>query len=158
MKRTSKSDEYLFLRDWILEITRFLYNIAVKENEELASYFLSEFTGRTEIAYNRRNLRGLKCIFNDINDDANDLDEINKNSLNEILNGKFGFGLEYFNGKTLSKIKSITKRGRIENVDEYRLVSERVERIYADDKKKEELDALNSLLADFESKHKPIND
>ena len=110
------------------------------------------------VAYEKCDFRGIKCAFNDVNDAAFDLDSKQYKELNHILYLKFGISLDNQNKKIIKKIKTILKRGHIKNIDEYRLVSERVERIYADDDKKEEVETLNNLLADFETKHKPNND
>ena len=85
------------------------------------------------VAYEKCDFRGIKCAFNDVNDAAFDLDSKQYKELNHILYLKFGISLDNQNKKVIKKIKTILKRGRIENVDEYRLVSERVERICAPD-------------------------
>lgn len=43
----------------------------------------------------------------------------------------------------------VVKKGKISNASEYELLLTRVEEIYSDESKKEEVEKLNMLLADY---------
>lgn len=153
MMQENRFNEISFLKEWTIEILDFFLKI-----ESQQEWFFKEYIKQVLVAYEKCDFRGIKCAFNDVNDAAFDLDSKQYKELNHILYLKFGISLDNQNKKVIKKIKTILKRGHIKNIDEYRLVSERVERIYADDDKKEEVETLNNLLADFETKHKPNND
>lgn len=53
-------------------------------------------------------------------------------------------------GKILAKINRIIQRGHLKSDDEFRMLSSRVDEIYADDSKKNEVEILNKLMGDYE--------
>ena len=70
--------------------------------------------------------------------------------LNIKLRQEFKFDLNDFSNRNNRRIQNILKRGIIRNEDEFRLVSDKVEEIYADDSQKELVSKLNDLLGAFE--------
>jgi len=48
-------------------------------------------------------------------------------------------------------MKQITQRGHLKSDDEFRLLLNRVDEIYADDGKKDEVEVLNKLMSDYEN-------
>ena len=71
--------------------------------------------------------------------------------LNLKLRQEFGFDLNDFSNRNNRRIQNILKRGVIRNEEEYRLVFDKVEEIYADDSQEQLVDQLNELLAAFEN-------
>ena len=71
--------------------------------------------------------------------------------LNLKLRQEFGFDLNDFSNRNNKRIQNILKRGVIRNEEEFRLVSDKVEEIYADDSQKELVSKLNDLLGTFEN-------
>lgn len=52
--------------------------------------------------------------------------------------------------KVSAKINLIVQRGHLENDNEFRLLSSRVDEIYADDSKEKEVETLENLTDDYE--------
>ena len=69
--------------------------------------------------------------------------------LNLKLRHEFGFDLNDFSNRNNRRIQNILKRGVIRNEEEYRLVSDMVEEIYADDSQEQLVNQLNELLSAF---------
>ena len=69
--------------------------------------------------------------------------------LNPALRQEFGFDLNDFSNRNNRRIQNILKRGVIRNEEEYRLVSDMVEEIYADDSQEQLVNQLNELLSAF---------
>ena len=109
----------------------------------------SEFILVIQETFRKQNLRGFRYIFKDTNEWANGLPKSDLDELNELLQRKFGENLLKQSQRNLSKINRIVKKGKINNEDEYRLLLSRVDEIFADESKKEEVEMLNKLLADF---------
>ncbi len=65
--------------------------------------------------------------------------------LKEKLNGETDQG----DLKRIAKINKIIKRGKINTLSEYALLKQRVEEIYADESKSNEVELINNLLAEF---------
>jgi hypothetical protein len=100
--------------------------------------------------YLDRDLRGMRQIARDLNEEARYLPKKDLDRLNAVLKEKFGEDLSENRKKDLVKIDRIRKRGRIRSENEFRLVKERTEEIWQDDDKEEENEALNKLLTEFE--------
>ena len=96
-------------------------------------------------------LQARKELLHDINEYA--MESMNQQAL-QMLNNKlrqeFKFDLNDFSNRNNRRIQNILKRGIIRNEDEFRLVSDKVEEIYADDSQKELVSKLNDLLGAFE--------
>lgn len=137
-------EELSFMRDWIWEIVDFL----VKSQNE-GEFFKLLYPPVTE-TFDKKDLRGMKMMYNDINEMAGDLSPHQLNELNRILRAKFGFDLNKAHDKFLAKINRIVQRGYLKNDDEFRLLYSRVDEIYADDSKKEEVEILEKLMGDYE--------
>ena len=71
--------------------------------------------------------------------------------LNSKLRQEFKFDLNDLSNRNNIRIQNILKRGVIRNEEEFRLVSDKVEEIYADDSQKGLVSKLNDLLGAFES-------
>lgn len=70
------------------------------------------------------------------------------------MRDKFGVDLTNAHGKLLAKINRIIQRGHLKSDDEFRMLSSRVEEIYADDSKQNEVEILNKLMYDYETNKK----
>lgn len=136
-------EELSFMRDWNWAIMDFLVK---NENEE----FFKEFYPIISEVFDKKDLRGMRMIYNDNNEMARGLSFHKLNELNRILREKFGFDLNKAHDKVIAKINRIVQRGYLKNDDEFRLLYSRVDEIYADDSKKEEVEILENLMADYE--------
>lgn len=126
------------LREWCATILKFL------PQEEAAIMEIVEQT------YSKADLRGMRLIARDLN--ALDRDEwtsAQREELNRLLKDRFGKNLADVRSRDLTRIDRIRKRG-IRTENEFRLVHERAEEIWDDDTKRNELEALNRLLADYQ--------
>lgn len=96
-------------------------------------------------------LQARKELLHDINEYVLMLEQPLLHLLNLKLRQEFGFDLNDFSNRNNRRIQNILKRGVIRNEEEYRLVSDMVEEIYADDSQKGLVSKLNDLLGAFES-------
>lgn len=153
-------EEMDFLKDWMITILKFIQE-KEQEHGEISQddqTINNELISNINQAYEKKNLKALKSTFGSINEWISYYRSEDLKKINKTLKDKFGFDLNDKNQNNLIKIKSIIKRGCVKTASEYRLLSNRVEQIYADEDKVDELEALNRLLFDFDSKHEPVND
>ena len=97
-------------------------------------------------------LQARKELLHDINEYA--MESMNKQALqmlNRKLRQEFGFDLNDFSNHNNRRIQNILRRGVIGNEEEYRLVSDKVEEIYADDSQDQLVCKLNDLLGAFDN-------
>ena len=97
-------------------------------------------------------LQARKELLHDINEWA--MESMNQQALQMLnikLRQEFKFDLNDFSNRNNRRIQNILKRGIIRNEDEFRLVSDKVEEIYADDSQKELVSKLNDLLGAFDN-------
>lgn len=131
-------------RKWCISIVDYL--IAKAPN-----VLMDEFReGILNLKENKIGTKQLDSIEVNLIEWANGLSKKDVDELNLILDNRFGSNLDDANNKSLKKIKTIVKRGKINNEDEFRLLTTRVDEIYANDKRKSELESINELLADYE--------
>ena len=93
-----------------------------------------------------------KELLHDINEWA--MESMNQQvlqMLNRKLRQEFGFDLNDFSNHNNRRIQNILRRGVIGNEEEYRLVSDKVEEIYADDSQDQLVCKLNDLLGAFDN-------
>lgn len=93
----------------------------------------------------------MRMAFNDTLDMAKDLSYAQKEELNAILREKFGTDLNEQNNKNYKKIKRVIQRGKIKTDEEYYLLKERIDEIYDDESKREEVEELGTLLLNYEN-------
>ncbi|OJV35346.1 MAG: hypothetical protein BGO33_08735 [Bacteroidia bacterium 43-41] len=135
-------EELTFLKEWNETIINFLILKSKDNSLDIFHQIITE-------TFNKSDLRGMRMIYKDLNEGANDLPLMELNELNQLLSKKFGRNLTEYNNKNLAKIKRIVKKGNISNEEEYRLILNRVEEIYADDTQKDETKILNMLLTNY---------
>ena len=149
--------EALFIKNWGLTIIDF---ISSKSNAADHSFFEMYKDAFSEETMQRllnqvsgaRYMRGLKQAFNDINQLANewtnewtnstrenDLRKSQLSELNKILLAKFGRTLVDEDKETEGRIEKIIKRGKINSEEEYRIILTKVDEIYADKSKVDEI-------------------
>ena len=120
-------------------------------NKIHGSSFLMESTKTIlENAYEKKDIKQLRRLNKELNVWLREMfrpDE--KEGLIKILNEKLNEDVNDSDLKRLNKIDKVVKRGKINNIFEYELLLQRVEEIYSDDNKKENVTELNKLLSDF---------
>lgn len=137
-------EELSFMRDWNWIIADFLV-----KNENEGEFYKQLYPIISEV-FDKKNLRGMRMMYNDINEMAGGFSLHKLTELNRILREKFGSDLNKAREKVVAKINRIAQRGYLKNDDEFRLLYSRVDEIYADDSKKEEVEILENLMADYE--------
>lgn len=130
-------------KEWCLAILNFM----ISKNGETPG--LKMFVEVIIDSYQKQNLKGLKYVNKDINEWARGLPLSDVDELNKLLWNRFGEDLSKQTNRNLVKIAQIIKKGKIANEDEYRLLLIRVDEIYKDESKQDELQTLNNLLADY---------
>lgn len=131
------------IKEWCLAILNFM----ISKNGETPG--LKMFVEVITDSYQKQNLKGLKYVNKDINEWARGLPLSDVDELNKLLWNRFGEDLSKQTNRNLVKIAQIIKKGKIANEDEYRLLLIRVDEIYKDESKQDELQTLNNLLADY---------
>ncbi|GHT77322.1 hypothetical protein AGMMS50262_18010 [Bacteroidia bacterium] len=137
------------INDWCLTILNFM----IKKYGEHTS--LTMFKDVINDGYNTKNLRGMRSVYRDTNEWGKGLNTLaDTEELNQVLYAKFSEDLNTCSGRDAQKIKRIVRRGKISTENEFRLVLGRVDEIYTDDTKKEEIKILNKMLGEFELSRK----
>lgn len=143
-KLTEKQQKELaFMKDWILIVHAYIF----KNDEDILEVDKLCIIKAFEIG----EIRGMRMAFNDTLDMAKDLSYAQKEELNAILREKFGTDLNEQNNKNYKKIKRVIQRGKIKTDEEYYLLKERIEEIYDDEGKREEVEELETLLLNYEN-------
>lgn len=141
-------DELSFMRDWNWVIVDF---IVKNENEEVFKELFKELHQIISITFEKKDLRGMRMMYNDNNEMTKSLSQDKQSELNQILKEKFGFSLERTHDLNLAQINQILQRGYLKNDDEFRLLLSHTDEIYADSSKKKKVETLENLMADYES-------
>lgn len=139
----SSIEEMSQLRDWSVAIARFIGSIP-----EAAS-LSRQMEEVIHQAFERRDLRGLRMVARDVAEWATDLSPEQQQQLDALLVSRFGRGLKDQRKDVEREIARILRRGQIETEGEYRLLMARVDEIYADESKAEELEQINRLVLAF---------
>ena len=135
--------EFVFMKDWILIVHDYIFKDDEDILEEDKLYIIK--------AFDIGEIRGMRMAFNDTLDMAKDLSYAQKEELNAILREKFGTDLNEQNNKNYKKIKRVIQRGKIKTDEEYYLLKERIDEIYDDESKREEVEELGTLLLNYEN-------
>lgn len=151
-KLTKKQQKELaFMKDWILIVHEYIHKDLEEPDksmyEEAKIYLIEGIIKAFEVG----EIRGMRMAFNDTLDDAKDLSYAQKEELNAILREKLGTDLNEQNNKNYKKIKRVIQRGKIKTDEEYYLLKERIEEIYDDEGKREEVEELETLLLNYEN-------
>lgn len=145
MELETLRDKCLLFNQFIIEKGHF--------PKELAEVF-KETNRLIEVAYKEGNLKSLKAMSNDIDNQVIKQMPLSMAlELKIFFRQKLGIDFEAVNKARLKAIDKIRKKGKISNSSEYELLLERVDEIYADAEKLGELERLNELLAAFDKKH-----
>lgn len=139
-----KYNELELKKEWSLIIISFIQNIDKNE------YFFEQLKNSVGAAFFDNDLKGIRMIYNDVNEWAKGLDKSQLSELNKILIAKFGRSLIDEEKEIDSKIEKIVKRGKINSEDEYRLILAKVDEIYADKSKVNTIKVLNDLLLKYD--------
>lgn len=140
-----KTQELQDLRDWCIAVVRFICDLST------ATELYTQFEEAIENAHQRRDLRGLKMVSNDLTQWASDLPPEEQDRLERQLTDRFGWGLAKERHDAARRVASILRRGQIDSEEQYRLLVEHADEIHADESKTDEMQQINSLLASYEA-------
>ena len=149
-----QNSEVEFIKDWSLTIINFLksklnlddsfwFDYEQIFSEEIKRKYLTETSPSIYI-------KGLRMVFNDINEMALDLSLQLQVELNKLLLSKFEKDLNFYSTSLSKKVRQIIKRGEIKNPNEFRLLQSRAELIYENEELKTELTEINKLMVSYE--------
>lgn len=144
-----------YIKDWCITVIDF--KLEIEGNpiglKQLELYeFLKEEIKSNFNSKDKKVQRGIKGVFNDLQEEAGYWPDKIKTDLNNILYSKFG---ENINQE--KEINKIIKRGKINNDCEYRLINIKVDEICQSDSNSPELDRLNNFLLVYEQNKLPKN-
>ena len=111
--------------------------------------YKEHFKKPTEEAYANKNIKFLRAMNKELNNDFAEMTKEEKEELALLFKEKLGEDIYQTDAKRLKKVEQIKKRGEIKTKTEYSLIHQRVEEMYADDHVTSETELLNKLLADF---------
>jgi hypothetical protein len=136
-KATNDADSEAMAK-WCRTVLRFL-----ADRGHLNEPMRVQLEGIVSDCATRRDVRGLRQVQRDFREMTRALSGDDRGRLDGLLSG--------FSGPTTSQergeIAAILARGEVENEDEYRLLMGRVDEIFQDPSKNDELEAINNLLA-----------
>lgn len=136
-----KSQEANKLRNKSLLFYKFLFDKGLMPNEyyEIFTNNLPEVSGNTP-------LRGWRQASNDIDEQIRELPLPLKQELKLLFKDALDIDLDIVDKKRLKKIENLLKRGSISTDEQYYLLMNRIDEIYADPLNKEEVDQINQIL------------
>lgn len=115
------------------------------------------FLDAIDKAVEQGNARGLKMAERDLAAWARSISPERQEELERTLVARFGRGLQQELNDELREIQQIVARGKIATPDEYRLVVSRLDEIYADESKQQEVRTLNDLMTEYDKLAAPEN-
>lgn len=107
--------------------------------------------------YKAKNTKGFQYVFKDMYDGMKDMLDFRPDKLRELnmfLISECGDYIKELINSDAKLIKKVIKHDKINNDNEYQIILARVEEIYQDESKKEEVEKLNNLLVEYLKKKK----
>jgi hypothetical protein len=139
------------LAGWCEFIETYLHDRILMTHELSDSeFFETSYKWKVEILQQVRveeNLRGMRMVFRDMNEELRGLSGSLRNELNSALRDRFGHGLERGDRQLARQARSILKRGKISTAEQSRILETRLSAIIDDDSSSEEVEQINALLA-----------
>lgn len=112
--------------------------------------FFEEMKKSIDTAFNNSNSTYLKKVDKELNVWLIEMFRPHeKEELTRLLKEKLNEDVAHEDLRRIKKINKIVSRGKINTLSEYALLKQRVEEIYADESKSNEVELINNLLAEF---------
>jgi hypothetical protein len=149
-KQESRQAELDFLMRWSRAVFEYIESTVPEAQVAL----LAPIYGILDEAHRSKNLKGLRSIAKDLLESTSGMKEDQRAELDQQLRTRFGTGLQLSGPHArveAAMLARILDRGTIESATEYRLILERVERLYEDESRAAEVKRLNDLLAAYHS-------
>ena len=128
------------LRHWLIAIVDYF----VEQKYD----FMDSMHADIEEFYNKKELKGFRLAYQDINSIALDLPADQLTELNKRLTDTFGKNLFDSNKKLEKKIQGIRKRAKVRNEEEYRLIKVYLDTLGSESDK--EYNELQNMNLDYE--------
>ena len=100
----------------------------------------------------RQRLSGLRQARNDLLEWAGHASGAEMRKLDHHLRSSAGLTLDGLQSQRLAQLATIRNSARITTDEQFRLVYSRVEQIWDDEERREEFDALNRLMGDYDDR------
>jgi len=140
-----ETDNFKILRDKCLLFNQFMIDKRYIPRELIEAY--QETNKLIEIAYQERKIKPLKAASQDIDDQVMRHMPLSvAYELKKLFKERLNVDFEAVDKARLKALKEILKKGKISSENEYELVLNRIDEIYADGSKSEEIEELNNLL------------
>jgi len=144
-----KAIELKTLRDKCLLFNQFMIEKGHFPEALLGS--LKESKVLIEVAYEKGNLKSLRSMSNDIDNQVIRYMPLSMAlELKILFMEKLGVDFEAVNKARLKAIDKVLKKGKISSANEYELLIEYVDEIYSDPEKALVVERLNEMLAAFD--------
>ena len=138
------------LTNWCEYIETFLHDrILATGTLTNPAFFERSHKQKTEILRQARedqNLRRMRMVFRDINEDVRGLSGSLRSDLDRALRERFGHGLERGDRQLARQARTILKRGRISTAEQYRILETRLSALIEDEAGANEVAEINALL------------
>jgi len=145
-----KNEDFTLLRDKCLLFVQFLLEKNTIPQELVPSY--KDMINKINTAYQEKKVKPLKAMSTDIDDQVmRHMPLATAMDFKNVLNEKLKIDYDIFEKKRKKLIEKIIRKGKIANREEYELIINRLDEIFADSDKVDELKALNELLAQTNS-------
>ena len=148
MKRKLSEEQRKEL-DIVFKKCLFILDFSI-ENVEING-FLMDIKNIIIKCYENDDIKCLRDILNTVILFAKQLPDPILNNLNSNFKKEFG---ELINDKNLKILSKILKKGFINSEKEYRIIFDRVEELYSNNEKQNEVNQLNELLFEYDKKQK----
>jgi hypothetical protein len=145
-----KNEDFTLLRDKCLLFVQFLLEKNTIPQELIPSY--KDMINKINTAYQEKKVKPLKAMSTDIDDQVmRHMPLATALDFKNVLKEKLKIDYDIFEKKRKKIIEKIIRKRKIANREEYELIINRLDEIFADSDKADELKALNELLAQTNS-------
>jgi len=145
-----KNEDFTLLRDKCLLFVQFLLEKNTIPQELVPSY--KDMINKINTAYQEKKVKPLKAMSTDIDDQVmRHMPLATALDFKNVLKEKLKIDYDIFEKKRKKLIEKIIRKRKIANREEYELIINRLDEIFADSDKVDELKALNELLAQTNS-------
>jgi len=119
------------------------------EGRSLGSELATSMRSSVQRAYAARDITGLRAGWTDLAEWHRELPELEQQQLARLLQSEAGADIRAERAAEVRRIGEILARGALRTEEEYRLVRGRIDEIYVDPDRADEVHRLNALLRTY---------
>jgi len=134
------------------DLNLFFYHF-LTEHTDVPKFLFDEPSKLVDEAFIKQDVKFLQWGVKDMLQTVEDMPVNLKMKLKAELLERFNFDIDIFSQRELRKIEKIIEKNVIKKDQEYALILNRVEEIYQDKNKLDEVKRLNQLLSDYIEKN-----